>query len=1178
MADEIDVQILEKTLKYLNENCVGPQRAYFVYKALCKEFEAITSFSYSYFISLFNNNEIINKNLVNQQLENIKKHNLGESGSKKVELDQYNTKTIINVEQEEKHRTIIKKRQTEALKDISDDMFYYCTKCNRVLKADVLKTLLELFKQNNSDYEDIKDCYAYLQQAFNVSSFNMSNLKELLQTDKIVAKLKVNELYLSLPLSMTKPKIIDLKTMLVNNRNVIKSVIENLGLEYVVDLVNRGLNSTISFMKALEDFDNSFVCKLELADPNNDRVFNKTDEKLFLGFLTMFKEEELLTILSSEDSISELVDMYLEDERVKVEIEKFSTDLHELSLNIHQDNLKAKCKYILPFEIVPFCSQNQIATIKDFQETNPNKLRDLFQHKSLIGNFIKVLQQSLPLYLNEKFKLLLQRVNTSNVPNSQWEKYVETMLYREQGLNLEETSKYFDTSRERIRQIENRYIAMFNEFYNSQNGTLTRLIRGFAKNEWYLTKDDINSIFSFYPQLFTYLLKKIEIEDLVYIEELDVFYFVDELDWYKELLIVYDRLEDMVSVDKMQETIKKTYEKLKSDGVDIPFEFCETVILQDFKQNGTVYSKTRISLLTKYRKVLEKAFPNGIKVYDEQDIALFRKTYNELFSDNKLPDNDRALYGRITANCFLVGKGVYKLKQEHYISDELANKIYQYIMDSPREIFLTNTLYAAFEDELNAEGVTNKYYLQGVMKELFGDKLYFSRDYISKSNDKSSIYSEIYEFVRQAGREVKLEEITQEFKNVPINVINTGLANENILKCSGSYIHTDHIKMTEQDVKHLRQIIEDVLNNCEIGNTYTLFDELKTKKDYIIYKFQIETQFKLFSILQYYLQDEFEFQRPYFARKGYKIGYQKERIINYVKENGEVSLDDIRNEFTTVGDSVIYNALASEEILSYRKTYCHTDNFNIDQQEKNELLDVIKNLCSDNKSHSSYELMLILDLKHQTLINKYNIDEQFKLFSIIKYLFKDEFEFQRPYFATKGVEIVSRYDRIVDYLRQYDEIQINDLWDYVYSNQLGLASITEFINEMSDEYVFKDKNTIIDIEKTNINKYNVQIAENVLCNAMKNDEFIISSKFTNYDFLPNNVKWTDWLLFSAINKYGTKLKAITSSAQMRHSEPVFIKRELPINNIDQLKNYLKNKYHYDDVTFVKYLNTKGLLD
>ena len=110
---------------------------------------------------------------------------------------------------------------------------------------------------------------------------------------------------------------------------------------------------------------------------------------------------------------------------------------------------------------------------------------------------------------------------------------------------------------------------------------------------------------------------------------------------------------------------------------------------------------------------------------------------------------------------------------------------------------------------------------------------------------------------------------------------------------------------------------------------------------------------------------------------------------------------------------------------------------------------------------------------------------------------------------------------------------------------------------MKDEYVFKDKETIISVEKSRINKYNAQVVENVLLSAMGKDGFIVASKFKNYNFLPNDVKWTNWLLYSCMNKYSNKIKVMQTENQMRHAEPVFVLKTIPAENIDELKSYLK---------------------
>jgi hypothetical protein len=130
-------------------------------------------------------------------------------------------------------------------------------------------------------------------------------------------------------------------------------------------------------------------------------------------------------------------------------------------------------------------------------------------------------------------------------------------------------------------------------------------------------------------------------------------------------------------------------------------------------------------LTKKYSIIIEKFFSKGIYVYDKDEIETFKTKYIKTFNDNKLPHNDRALISRMLDSCILCGRGKYKIKQDKYITNELNLEIYNYIMNSDKEIFLTNTLFYIFEDRLISEGVDNKYYLQGILRASYGNTLFF---------------------------------------------------------------------------------------------------------------------------------------------------------------------------------------------------------------------------------------------------------------------------------------------------------------------------------------------------------------------------------------------------------------------------------------------------------------------
>lgn len=160
MAD-IEFQILQATLEFMNENCVGPQSSNFLFRSLKPRFETITSFSYSYFISLFDNKEMITTQLVKDKIANYD-----------MPLEE---KELQEVKVEEKTSAPVKRYNRVVKKDNPED-YYYCTKTIRVSKYKMIKVLYQLFEETGQTRIDIRDCYTTLQEAFNINSFNMGKL------------------------------------------------------------------------------------------------------------------------------------------------------------------------------------------------------------------------------------------------------------------------------------------------------------------------------------------------------------------------------------------------------------------------------------------------------------------------------------------------------------------------------------------------------------------------------------------------------------------------------------------------------------------------------------------------------------------------------------------------------------------------------------------------------------------------------------------------------------------------------------------------------------------------------------------------------------------------------------------------------------------------------------------
>ena len=105
-----------------------------------------------------------------------------------------------------------------------------------------------------------------------------------------------------------------------------------------------------------------------------------------------------------------------------------------------------------------------------------------------------------------------------------------------------------------------------------------------------------------------------------------------------------------------------------------------------------------------------------------------------------------------------------------------------------------------YRDELSAEGVDNKYYLQGILKELFGDELVFRRDYVSKNKEFPSIYSSIISFIKKSKYPVSKKEIKDAFPGITDIVINMAIDDEEILNFFGEYLHASRLVFRENSL------------------------------------------------------------------------------------------------------------------------------------------------------------------------------------------------------------------------------------------------------------------------------------------------------------------------------------------------------------------------------------------
>jgi hypothetical protein len=186
----------------------------------------------------------------------------------------------------------------------------------------------------------------------------------------------------------------------------------------------------------------------------------------------------------------------------------------------------------------------------------------------------------------------------------------------------------------------------------------------------------------------------------------------------------------ILPMEDLEQFIKPLTESIEKLGYHIPSRMIETIALRNYIKSDVCYFSKSMSLIDKYKTVLEHHFPDGLKLYKQGELDRFREKYDSIFGDDKLSSNQSVLK-KLVAATSMIDRGTYVLQVKEKLPDGLAQEIYDFIIHWPSTIVSTGALMREFESELSDLEIFNKYHLTCVLKDQFGEFSY-SRDQIYK--------------------------------------------------------------------------------------------------------------------------------------------------------------------------------------------------------------------------------------------------------------------------------------------------------------------------------------------------------------------------------------------------------------------------------------------------------------
>jgi len=462
----------------------------------------------------------------------------------------------------------------------------------------------------------------------------------------------------------------------------------------------------------------------------------------------------------------------------------------------------------------------------------------------------------------------------------------KTVSLRSQKKTLEYVGKEFNVTRERIRQIEIKEVRKFN-LWRRKSGILLKIYAD-RNGDDVLTPSELEEYFGEETTLLVYLLKNSSNDGVIYDSQHDAFIIGDE-SLPERVQSYVDDLPETFHENKFNEFVQ-----IAVDEYGLSDELIAKAIEESYRKTGETYHRYRLTLEKIYSVILEKYYPFGMHIYDSKELDRFKRLIFDEFGI-EVNASDRAIAGIIGRIGILCGRGRYRLKNKQFISRTLADDICRYIEDSDFPIFLTNTLFNVFEDRLIEEKIDNKYFLQGVLHDEFGDRWIFKRDYISKDEGFTSVYTSIVDYIKKSHYPVTKEEIFHNFPGITEIVVSFSVSDPEIINLFGVYIHSNKLKLSSSEISYLKGVLNKLIETKEICHCKEIFNYVDADYHSLLSNNYIEYPFSMYSLLEYLFRDEFNFSRPFIAATDARIDNVKDMLRGMVLESDSIEIDEIRS-------------------------------------------------------------------------------------------------------------------------------------------------------------------------------------------------------------------------------------------------------------------------------------------
>lgn len=361
----------------------------------------------------------------------------------------------------------------------------------------------------------------------------------------------------------------------------------------------------------------------------------------------------------------------------------------------------------------------------------------------------------------------------------------------------------------------------------------------------------------------------------------------------------------------------------------------------------------------------------------------------------------------------------------------------------------------------------------------------------------------------------------------------------------GKYIHPDFLHVPQKIIL----LINDYIEKSE--RTVLPYKEIFTalKKDFV--GTQITNQYILQGVIKY-CGTPYNLFRDYLTKNS-NVNMAAE-FNNFVEKNGEVSTPEIKAEFISFQDHNIAQMLQQcpEIIYSGEGKYLHSTQLDLQENDFAEIEKFLQNICGNSPASSRYLFNLFWE-NFQDFLYRNKIEDHDKLFGVLKYMFKEKFNFSRPYISAADITGITNKKVLLKHFENRDEIEIEDILNLCEEKAIHYVAKGILIDSLSPEFIRVDEFYLRRPESIGVNDEVIaSVVENVRLVMERNGGWQSAKTFPDFEWLPRlEVSWNDFLLESVVKLSENDFKILRSSSNSgEFSTAVFVSEDFDEDDFD----------------------------